>query len=107
MKPSVARAVARLTVTDDFPTPPFPEAIEITRVRPGIWVGAALSRAFDRARSITFVRSSGVNSSQWRVTLVIPGNVPTRDSQSRLMVARNGHPAVVRAIVTCAVLPSA
>ena len=30
--PAAARATPRFTVTDDFPTPPLPEAISITRV---------------------------------------------------------------------------
>ena len=99
VRPREAKAVAMLTVTEDVPTPPFPEAIEMTRVRAGIWLGAAVSRALSRARSMTRVRSSGVNSSQCNWTELMPGSDSTRVSQSRFMDARSGHPAVVRAIV--------
>ena len=30
--PSSAKAIARFVVTEDFPTPPFPDAISSTRV---------------------------------------------------------------------------
>ena len=51
-EPRAASAVARFTVTDDLPTPPFPLATATTRVVAGTSVGAACSRAFNRARCI-------------------------------------------------------
>ena len=36
-KPLRAAATARFTVTEDFPTPPFPDAIPITRVNESGW----------------------------------------------------------------------
>ena len=44
-RPRRARATARLTVTEDFPTPPFPEAMARTRVVAGTAVADAPSRA--------------------------------------------------------------
>ena len=52
MKPRVARAAARLTVTDDLPTPPLPDEMATTLVRPGMSVSGAFSRAFQRARAM-------------------------------------------------------
>ena len=42
VKPVAARAAARLTVTDDLPTPPLPEAIGDA---PGWWPGSSVSSA--------------------------------------------------------------
>jgi len=64
-----------------------------------------VSRALRLARSITRVRSSGVSSSQCNWTSLMPGSDSTLDSQSRFMVALSGQPAVVSAIVICAVCP--
>ena len=50
--PRAASAAARLTVTDDLPTPPLPLATASTRVVAETSVGAASSRAWKRARSI-------------------------------------------------------
>ena len=58
VNPWAAIAAARLTVTDDLPTPPLPDATASTRVVAGIWVSGACSRAFHRAWVITSRRSS-------------------------------------------------
>ena len=52
VSPLAASAAARLTVTDDLPTPPLPLATARTRVVDGTSVGAACSRALNRARCI-------------------------------------------------------
>ena len=64
VNPSAAIAAARLTVTDDLPTPPLPLATARIRVDDGISVLGAFSRAFQRAFSITSERSSLVISPQ-------------------------------------------
>ena len=53
VNPSAATAAARLTVTDDLPTPPLPLAMARIRVDAGTSVLGAFSRAFQRALSIT------------------------------------------------------
>ena len=100
VKPRAASAAARFTVTDDLPTPPLPDATASTRVLACTCVGAALSRAVRRARSITRAFSAAFSSSQCSRTFSMPANPATRVSQSRLMVARSGQPAVVKATVT-------
>ena len=62
VRPRAASAAARLTVTDDLPTPPLPLATASTRVVDGTSVGAAFSRAFQRARCIAAVFCSWVIS---------------------------------------------
>ena len=51
-KPRAARPAARLTVTDDLPTPPLPDEMARTRVRPGISVAGGFSWARRRARAM-------------------------------------------------------
>ena len=96
----LASAAARLTVTDDLPTPPLPLATASTRVVDGTSVGAACSRALKRARCIAAVFCAGVISPYSTFTPVTPGRPRTFDSTSRLICARSGHPAVVSATVT-------
>ena len=55
VSPRAASAAARFTVTDDLPTPPLPLATASTRVVDGTSVGAASSRALNRARCIAAV----------------------------------------------------
>ena len=71
--PCAASAAAKLTVTELLPTPPLPLAIASTRALSGICVSFACSRAFQRARVITALRSSAVISPQSMVTLLTPG----------------------------------
>ncbi len=100
VSPLDASAAARLTVTDDLPTPPLPLATAITRVVEGTSVGAAFSRAFQRARCIAAVFCSGVISPYSTATAVTPGSPRTFDSTSCLICVRSGQPAVVRATRT-------
>ena len=64
------------------------------RVSPACW------RAFQRALSMTSLRSSDVISPQSIVTSRTPGCTPTRCSISRLMSARKGQPPIVSLTVT-------
>ncbi len=89
-----------MTVTELLPTPPLPLAMATTRVLAGTWVSPACSLAFQRALSITSVRSSGVISPHVMCTSLTPGWTPTRDSISRLMSARSGQPPIVSLTVT-------
>ena len=100
VNPRLASAAARLTVTDDLPTPPLPLAMASTRVVDGTSVGAAFSRALNRARCIAAVFCSAVISPYSTDTSVTPGRPRTFDSTSRLICARSGQPAVVSATVT-------
>ena len=95
VKPSPAIAAARLTVTDDLPTPPLPLAMARIRVDAETSVFGAFSRAFQRALVITSERSSLVISPQSIVTLVTPGCTATLVSTSFLIWARNGQPPIV------------
>ena len=95
VNPSAAIAAARLTVTDDLPTPPLPLATARIRVDAGISVLGAFSRAFQRALVITSDRSSLVISPQSILTLVTPGCTATLVSTSFLICARSGQPPIV------------
>ncbi len=92
--------MARLTVTEDFPTPPLPEAMVTTRVVGGISLSGACSRAFQRAVAMAADFSSWVISVQLMRTLVTAGSDSTRERTSFWIWARIGQPAVVRATVT-------
>ena len=100
VKPLAARAAARLTVTEDLPTPPLPEATVMTRAVGGMAVSGACSRTFQRALAMAAAFSSAVSSVQSRRTEVTPGSEPIRARMSRWICARRGQPAVVRAMVT-------
>src|SRR5215471_10813955 len=61
--PDRAMAAARLTVTEDFPTPPLPEAMAKTRVSdPGLANGISRSTtpAFERSRDCRAWRGAAV-----------------------------------------------
>jgi len=66
VKPRVASPAARFTVTDDFPTPPFPEATMTTLVEVGISVSGAFWLTLNRARDMAVAFSSEVSSSHVR-----------------------------------------
>ena len=106
VKPRPARPAARLTVTDDLPTPPLPDETARTRVRPGISVAGGFSWARRRARAMTCFFWSGDISLVRTWTNVTPGRLPTRAVTSFCSWVRNGHPAVVKATRTVT-LPSA
>ena len=93
--PAAASAAAKLTVTLDLPTPPFPLAMARTRAVIGTAVSVAFSRAFQRARDITAVRSSGVISPQSIFTLVTQGCTSRRERMSFWIWARKGQPRIV------------
>ena len=89
--PRWARAMARLAVTDDLPTPPFPEATSRTRVlapgsakgmvRPSAWpwlawlpaVASGSPMSWRRTRSWPSSSSTDVSTS----TCLTPGTAPT------------------------------
>src|SRR3954453_7691537 len=106
-RPRAARAAARLTVTDDLPTPPLPDAIVTTRVVGPTDVCSVRWLMLKRARSMATVFSSAVISVQSSSTFWTPRSEPTRERMSRCSCARRGQPAVVRAIVTVTVPLSA
>ncbi len=103
VRPRRASSTARFTVTELLPTPPLPLAMARTRVDAGTWVSPACWRAFQRALSITSVRSSGVISPHVMCTSRTPGWMPTRRSMASLMSARSGHPPIVSLTVTSTV----
>src|SRR6266851_2218536 len=103
VRPLLASAAARLTVTEDLPTPPLPDAMAITRVVDGISVTGASSRAFQRALAISALFSSAPISPMSTLTPVTPGRLPTRASTSLRSWVRSGQPAMVRATVTVTV----
>ena len=76
--PRAASAAARLTVTDDLPTPPFPLATARIRVVSGIWVSGARSAACLRARAIRAARSAAVMALVRISTPVTPGRLRRR-----------------------------
>ena len=103
-RPRRARATARLTVTEDLPTPPLPEAMASTRVVGGTAVSGAPSRAFQRARAITAAFSSGVHLADGDARPRSPRACPpTRPRTSRSIWARSGQAATVRATATATV----
>ena len=101
-KPSRARATARFTVTEDFPTPPFPEAMATTLAvdrevdgRRLVLLGlAALPCSIRAAFSSAFivpVRTS---------TEVTPGSAPSLALTSSWIWPRSGQEATVSATST-------
>ena len=89
--PRWARATARLTVTDDFPTPPLPDDTARTRAVAGMSVDRARSScALRRARSMSALRSAASISPMTTSTRRTPGRLPTRDSTSCLELGPQG-----------------
>ncbi len=88
VRPRAASAAARLTVTDDLPTPPLPLATASTRVVDGTSVGPACSRALKRARCIAADFCSWVISPYSTATAVTPGQA----ADLRLDVLADLHP---------------
>src|SRR6478735_4849246 len=83
LRPCLAIASARLTVTEDLPTPPLPLAIANTFVRLPGWPE----------------RCSEVITPSWRSTPVTPGTRVTAAVTSRLIVSLRGQPATVSSTV--------
>ena len=72
--PRAASAAARLTVTDDLPTPPLPDATQYTRVsEPGWANGITGSAASPRRLRRKAVRCSSLITSSSTRTPRIPG----------------------------------
>ena len=101
-KPRSARAAARLAVTDDFPTPPLPEATASTRAPGGTRLGPAVDWACLRATSMAAAFCSASISTQSIEAEVTPGRPSMRVRISRFSWAFSGQPAVVRATTTTA-----
>ena len=104
--PRAARATARLTVTDDLPTPPLPDAMASTRVFGGTAVSGASSRAFQRARAMTAARSSASMVATRTSTERTQSNVSTWRTTSASIWERSGHEAMVSATWTTTESPS-
>ena len=81
VRPVAARAAARLTVTDDLPTPPLPDATSTTFVVGASAVSSGRWATFQRALAIAEDFSSWVISVQSSVTWVTPGSEPTRPAR--------------------------
>ena len=103
VRPRRASATARLTVTDDLPTPPLPDATASTRAVGGTAVAGASSRAFQRARAMTSAFSAGsispMDIDRGRPRAARPAGRAT----SRSIWPRSGQPAMVRATSTSTV----
>ncbi len=97
-RPSAASAAARLTESDDLPTPPLPEATASTRVfgESRMPFVSAPPRSF----SVRAARSSGDITSKCSATCDTPGNVPTCSATWSSKLDRKGQPTTVSAIVT-------
>ena len=100
--PRSASAAARLAVTEDFPTPPLPDAIASTRAPGGTRLGPAVDWACLRATAMAAAFCSASISTQSIDAEVTPGRPSMRVRISRLSWALRGQPAVVRATTTTA-----
>src|SRR6266496_6828425 len=95
--PEAASAAARLTVTDDLPTPPLPLATAYTWVSDDGWAnGISRSTRPPRSRVCSSRRCSSLITSRSTATPVTPGTAATAAVTSRVMVSRSGQPATVR-----------
>src|SRR6266508_6795197 len=101
--PWAARAAARLTVTDDLPTPPLPEATASTRVEESspqkeiffCWA------AWGPRRRVTIAwRCSSVITPRSTSTPVTPGSGETAAVTSLVIRSRRGQPATVSSTET-------
>lgn len=107
LRPSAAIAAARLTVTDDLPTPPLPEATAYTRVsEPGLAKGTSRSAVPPRRAFASSLRCSSLMTSRVTSTRVTPSTRETASVTRWVIVSRIGQPETVRYTVT-ATAPSA
>ena len=83
VRPLAARAAARLTVTEDLPTPPLPELMATTRVRGPTEVCSSRWAMLNRARSMARRLPSASSSVHWMRTSRTPGSEPTLARTSR------------------------
>jgi hypothetical protein len=94
-------ASARLTVTDDLPTPPLPEAIANTLVSEPGWAKVMSRWVFPSLRSsLRPARCSALITPSVRSTSVTPGTARTAALTSRVIVSFIGHPATVSSTVS-------
>src|SRR5437762_7088955 len=94
--PRSASATATLTVTDDLPTPPLPDATAYTLVSdPGRANGISFAWAPPRTRSCNWRRcaSSITSSTTW--TSLTPLTAETAAVTSLVIVSRIGQPGTV------------
>jgi hypothetical protein len=96
--PWAARATARLTVTDDLPTPPLPEATASTRVEESSPQKVILRCCGWPPRSLLTIvwRCSSVIAPSSTRTPVTPGSGATASVTSRFRRSFIGHPGMVR-----------
>ena len=100
-RPRRARATARLTVTDDLPTPPLPDDTARTRAVAGMSVDRARSSwALRRARSMSALRSAASISPMTTSTGARRGGSPPGSRRRVWSWVRRGQPATVRATST-------
>ena len=96
LSPERAIETARLTVTEDLPTPPLPEAIAKTLVSEPGWA-KGISRAAWPPRSVacSAERCSSFITPKSTWTSVTPGTVRTAAVTSLVRVSRIGQPETV------------
>src|SRR5216683_3949668 len=115
--PAAASAAARLTVTDDLPTPPFPLATAYTLVSDeGLANGISRSALPPRSLPCSPRRCSSLITSSSTRTRDTPASTATAAVTSRVMVSRSGQPTTVSqtstrtvpsaATSTCLTMPS-
>src|ERR1035438_8888755 len=105
--PAAASATARLTVTEDLPTPPLPLATAYTRVSEDGWANGITGSALPpRSWVCAARRCSSLITSRSTRTEETPGSLVTAAVTSRMMVSRSGHPDTVSHTSTSTV-PSA
>ena len=102
--PSASSAAARLTVSEDLPTPPLPLATAITRVRGSSEID--FSGRPPRSFVVSAAFSSGLITSNRSSTRSTFGSEPTCSATWSWKELRSGQPATVSAIVTETALPS-
>ncbi len=98
--PSLASATPRLAVTDDLPTPPFPDDTAMTRVgEPAlpIWISRT---APPRTSCISAARSSSLIVVNSTTTPATPATLRAADVTSSVSWSFKGHPGMVRATST-------
>lgn len=98
LSPLAAMEAARLTVTEDLPTPPLPLATAKTRVSEPGWLKGISFSGPRSPRSVvcSFLRCSVLMTSSSISTALTPSSLATAALTSRRMVSFIGHPDTVR-----------
>src|ERR1700712_1204578 len=99
-RPFAASAAARLTVTVDLPTPPFPEAMAYTRVRDSARANGMSLVAPPLRLSRSVPRCSSVITPRVSRTSVTPGTARTAVVTSSVSLSRSGQAAMVSSTVS-------